>query len=123
MQYILFGSLLPPDPNVTTYATPYAASSSQSVPVNTITYTGNVWRHFSWQIPTMLLGNSIVFTLVAIAIAVFDNARKAIVWQTPEMVTAVCVAVSLAFSVSCYFISWFCIEWKMQEAIRKYLKE
>jgi hypothetical protein len=57
---------------------------------------------------------SIVLTLVALAIAVFDEARK--VWQMPEMVTALCVAVSLAFSTSCYFVSWFCIEWQMQEA-------
>lgn len=78
---------------------------------------GNGWRHFAWQVPTMLLGNSIIFTLVAISIPVFDEARKAVVWRTPEMVTALCVAVSLAFSVACYFISWFSIEWRMQEAI------
>jgi hypothetical protein len=48
---------------------------------------------------------------------VFDEAHK--VWQMPEMVTALCVAVSLAFSTSCYFVSRFCIEWQMQEAIVK----
>jgi hypothetical protein len=43
---------------------------------------------------------SIVFALVALAIAVFDEAWK--VWQTPEMVTAFCFAVSLTLSISCY---------------------
>jgi hypothetical protein len=67
----------------------------------------------------MLLGNSILFTLITLAIAIFDEARKTVAWKTPEMATALCVAVSLAFSVSCYFISWYCIEWQMQEAITK----
>ncbi|KAH6637555.1 hypothetical protein C7974DRAFT_143517 [Boeremia exigua] len=80
---------------------------------------GSGWRHFSWQIPTMLLGNSLVFTLLSLTIAIFHEASKAVVWQTPEMVTALCVAVSLAFGVSCYFISWFSIEWRMQEATGK----
>jgi hypothetical protein len=62
-----------------------------------------------------------VFKLVALAVAVFHEARKATLWQTPEIATAVCVAVSLAFSISCDFISWFCIEWKMQDAIQKYM--
>jgi hypothetical protein len=35
---------------------------------------------------------SIVFTLAALAIAVFDEAREG--WQMPEMVTAFCFAVS-----------------------------
>jgi hypothetical protein len=33
------------------------------------------------------------------------------------MVTAFCFAVSLTISISCYFFSWFIIEWQMQEAI------
>ena len=107
MQYILFGSVAPS--NVTL--------GSPGVTTDAGLDAGNAWRHFSWQIPTMLLGNSIVFTLVALAISVFDEARK--VWRTAEVVTAVCVAVSLGFSVGCYFVSWVCIEWQMQEAIVK----
>ncbi|KAF2807370.1 uncharacterized protein BDZ99DRAFT_573208 [Mytilinidion resinicola] len=100
MQYILFGSIANPQSPITD--------------VN----AGSGWRHFSWQIPTMLLGNSIVLTLITLGIAVFDEERKAAVWGT-ETVTALCVAVSLSFGVGCYFISWFCIEWQMQEAIAK----
>lgn len=107
MHYILFDSDVGP-----TSGAGLSCSSRSSK-------AGTGWRHFSWQVPTMLLGNSIVFTLVALAIAVFDEARKAVVWRTPEMVTALCVAVSLAFCVICYFISWFSIEWRMQEAIRE----
>ncbi|KAL6174347.1 hypothetical protein ACJQWK_00478 [Exserohilum turcicum] len=109
MQYILFGSV----------ASPSSSPHLQSPLTDTQIDTGSAWRHFSWQIPTMLLGNSILFTLVALGIAVFDEGRKAAVWRTPEMVTAICIAVSLMFSVSCYFISWFNIEWQMQEAIAK----
>ncbi|KAH6614306.1 hypothetical protein C7974DRAFT_404857 [Boeremia exigua] len=114
MQYILFGEAIPSIPT----AGLDVSLTSQATAIN----TGSVWRHFSWQIPTMMLGNSLVFTLIALAIAIFDEARKSVVWQTPEMVTAICVAVSLAFSVCCYFISWFCIEWQMQEAIAKDLQ-
>jgi hypothetical protein len=59
------------------------------------------------------------FRLVALAIAVFNEATKAVVWRTLEIVTALCVAVSLAFGVSCYFVSWFSIEWRMQDAIKQ----
>jgi hypothetical protein len=111
MQYILFGYVLPPG----SCAESSVTQGRQSVTVN----AGGGWRHFSWQIPTMLLGNSIVLTLVALAIPVFDEARKAMAWSTPESVTALCVAASLAFGVICYFISWFCVEWQMQEAIAK----
>ena len=126
MQYILFGAVAHPSPSPASPSGtssgsdpgPGLSPSSQTVALDTNLNAGSAWRHFSWQIPTMLLGNSIVFTLVALAIAVFDEARKA-AWRTPEMVTALCVAVSLTFSVSCYFISWFCVEWQMQEAIAK----
>jgi hypothetical protein len=111
MQHILFGSNAGPARNAAPGSRPAAGDPNLN--------TGSAWRHFSWQIPTMLLGNSLVFTLVALAIAVFDEARKAEVWRAPEMVTALCVAVSLAFSVTCYFISWFSIEWRMQQAIGK----
>ncbi|KAL9619407.1 MAG: hypothetical protein Q9160_006002 [Pyrenula sp. 1 TL-2023] len=75
------------------------------------------WRHFSWQIPTILLGNSLVFTVVGLAIAVFDQATKATSWGH-EGWTAVCFAISMAWCVGCYFVSWACIEWRMQDAIK-----
>lgn len=75
-------------------------------------------HHFSWQIPTMLLGNSIVFVLVGLGIAVGVEARKAMKWG-PDVVTAICFAVSLLFSITCYFISWASIEWTTQDTLVK----
>lgn len=99
MQYILFGAVVPPDPNPN--AIPGSSDSSDTssdhnsstgsgtnagsssfpgsptIAVDANLGSGSSWRHFSWQIPTMMLGNSIVFTLVAIAIAAFDEARMA----------------------------------------------
>jgi hypothetical protein len=143
MQYVLFGAVAHPDPhsnslpelrsgtnsNTSSRASLGTRSASiaaleptsglQTVAVDAQLKVGSDWRHFSWQIPTMMLGNSIVFTLTALAIAIFDEARKAVGWRTPEMVTAICVAVSITLSVTCYFISWICVEWQMQEAIAK----
>ena len=73
------------------------------------------WLHFSWQVPTMMLGNSVVFTLVALAIAVYDNAHKAQCWG-PETITAICFTISMVFAIGCYSVSWRCIEWRMQKA-------
>jgi hypothetical protein len=139
MQYILFGAVVPPSPDSnpgpgsgnhsdlssnSSSSTPSGSNTGSVLPLGLPTITvdanlsaGSGWRHFSWQIPTMLLGNSIVFTLIALAIAVFTEAKKAVEWRTPEIVTAICVAVSLSFSVTCYFISWYFVEWQMQEAI------
>ena len=72
MAHILFGSDAGVARDVISGHQPAANADQSSNP-------GNRWRHFSWQVPTMLLGNSIVFTLVALAIAVFNKARKAIV--------------------------------------------
>ncbi|KAF8859297.1 hypothetical protein BDZ45DRAFT_801803 [Acephala macrosclerotiorum] len=60
---------------------------------------------FAWQIPTMLVGGSIVAILVGISITVFNAARYAGHWGD-EMVTAVCLAISLLFGLTSYFISW-----------------
>ena len=86
-------------------------------PSNTTRPRSMYWRNVTWQIPTMLLGNSIVFVVVALAVAVFDKARKAAAWG-PEVVTAICFSISLTFSVGCYCTSWFCVEWRMQEALK-----
>lgn len=98
MQYVLFGAVANQSSSAATFS------------------TGSGWRHFSWQIPTMLLGNSIVLTLITIGIAIFDEARKAGIWGR-EMVMALCMTISMVFTIGCYFISWYCIEWQMQEAI------
>jgi hypothetical protein len=77
------------------------------------------WRHFAWQIPTMLLGNAIVFVLVGLAIAVFTSASQATSWG-PEANTAICFAVSLCFSLGSYIISWFQIELGLQVRLRAF---
>ncbi|KUJ11668.1 uncharacterized protein LY89DRAFT_688845 [Mollisia scopiformis] len=71
---------------------------------------------FAWQIPSMLVGNSIIFILVGIAISVFSAARKAGCWGD-EVVTAICLTISLLFGLGSYFISWMSIEWKILEEI------
>lgn len=65
----------------------------------------------------MLLGNSIMFVIVSICIAVYAEAARAVVWG-PEIVTAVCFSISLAFSCGCYLVSWYFIETEMQAAIQ-----
>ncbi|KAK4504328.1 hypothetical protein PRZ48_005244 [Zasmidium cellare] len=74
------------------------------------------WVHTSWQIPTILLGNSIVFVVVGLAIAVYTAAREATKWGD-ETNTAICFSISLLFSGGCYFVSWVSIEWKLQQAL------
>ncbi|CVL00319.1 uncharacterized protein FMAN_09810 [Fusarium mangiferae] len=64
----------------------------------------------SWQAPTMLLGNSIVFLLVGIAIHIYDAARSAGIWGA-DMVTALCFTISLIFAVTTYFIHWVALYW------------
>jgi len=64
----------------------------------------------------MLLGNSIVFVVVGLGITIFDRARGANIWG-PEVKIAIGFAISMFFSISCYFVSWICVEWKLQEAM------
>ncbi|KAF2168444.1 hypothetical protein M409DRAFT_21193 [Zasmidium cellare ATCC 36951] len=74
------------------------------------------WVHTSWQIPTILLGNSIVFVVVGLAIAVYTAARES-TSRGDESNTAICFSISLLFSAGCYFVSWLSIEWKLQQAL------
>jgi hypothetical protein len=75
------------------------------------------WRDFSWQIPTMMLGNSIVFIIIGLAIAIFSEALKAGGFG-PEVKIAIAFTISLSFSVSCYLASWMCIEVRLQKAMQ-----
>ena len=60
---------------------------------------------------------SIVFVIVALGITIFAQARKAAAWG-PESITAICLAISIGFSIGCYFISWICVEWRIQAALK-----
>jgi len=73
---------------------------------------------FAWQIPTMLVGNSIIFILFVIIISVFSAARDAGCWGD-EVVTAICLTISLLFGGGSYLVSWTNVEWKILEGIER----
>lgn len=74
------------------------------------------WVHTSWQIPTILLGNSVVFVVGGLVIAIYSAAARSESWGA-ESNTAVCFSISLLFSAGCYAVSWVSIEWKLQRAL------
>lgn len=74
------------------------------------------WTHIAWQIPTMLLGNSIVFLLVGFSIVIYSAARAAADWGE-ETKVALGFTISFLFIVACYLTSWALVEWRIQEAL------
>ncbi|KAK3373431.1 hypothetical protein B0T24DRAFT_678867 [Lasiosphaeria ovina] len=75
---------------------------------------------FAWQAPIMLLGSSVVFTFVSFITHVYDAARTAAVWG-PEMITAVCVTISLCYGLGAYLVCWATLGWTVQEQIQTYV--
>lgn len=74
------------------------------------------WQLTAWQLPVMLLGNSIVFILVAIAIVIYHEVTIADGWGSSGVI-ALCFTISLVFILGCYLLSWYCIERRLQEAL------
>ncbi|CAG9986743.1 unnamed protein product [Clonostachys byssicola] len=78
---------------------------------------GTFWRSFVWQVPIMLLGNSIMFVIVALCIAVYAEAARARVWGA-ETITAMSFTISFCFGTFCYLVSWYQVESEMQAALQ-----
>jgi hypothetical protein len=78
--------------------------------------SGTFWRFFALQVAIMLFGNSIMFVIVALCIAVYAEAVQARVWGA-ETITALCFAISFCFSTVCYLVSWYYVEPEMQAAL------
>ncbi|KAM7216101.1 hypothetical protein V8F06_008574 [Rhypophila decipiens] len=72
---------------------------------------------FAWQIPTILLGSSMVCSFVGIAIHVYHAAHEATSFG-PETITAICVTISLCFGLGSYMTSWATVEWTIQDQLQ-----
>jgi hypothetical protein len=72
---------------------------------------------FAWQVPSMLLGSSIMFVFVGIAIHVYSAAQTAGRWGA-EVITAICFTISFAFGLGTYIVNWATLEWLVQDQLR-----
>jgi hypothetical protein len=68
---------------------------------------------YVWQIPSMLLGNAILIFVIGLAIYVFANAQAAPGWGDDQKI-GVFFGFCMAFAVVHYFLSWTCVERRVQ---------
>jgi hypothetical protein len=73
---------------------------------------------YVWQIPSMLLGWSVVIFVAGLAIWVFATAKNALDWGDEKRIS-VFPRCFRAFVTGSYMLSWICIERRVQVGISK----
>lgn len=104
--------------STTNAATPNPTLYFSSASVQDSPRAATELRHFAWQVPVTLFGNSVIFVVVGLAVAVFSEAQKASQWGS-ECITAICFTISLMFCTVCYFVSWMYVEWNIQKTLKE----
>jgi hypothetical protein len=95
-------------------APPTTETSARYVPSGT--------RNYAWQAGTMMVGISIQFLLIGLAVYIYDAARTAGVWG-PEIKVAIWFSISIVFGLLTYLVSWRNTEYVFQQLLLASEKE
>lgn len=113
----LLGEPLSPEPSIHHHSpkTPHPPNVESAEPVK--------WRPLAlqlyvWQIPSMLLGWSVMIFVIGLAIWVFATARTAMGWADEKKI-AVFFGCFMVFVGGNYMLSWVCIERRVQVGVSR----